>query len=115
MVHDNQQRNYENALYQYLFFHSFIIGWRVPSEIISMTIDNVIIESGQIIILETKKSKSLRTLIPENAILKSKVHKSFKNWLYYWRPKVENHSFQMTHCTCRLIEDHLLLDTLVTN
>ncbi|RLF42777.1 MAG: hypothetical protein DRN18_01745 [Thermoplasmata archaeon] len=83
---------YENALYQYLFFHSFLIGWRVPSEIVKMTVDDVIIDGkrGYIIITETKKHESQRTLIPEPSIMTSKVHKSFKNWIDYWRPKVEN-------------------------
>jgi len=84
--------SYENALYLYLFFHSFLIGWRVPSEIVSMTVDNVILDDdkGYIIITETKKRKSQRTLIPEKAIINSRVHKSLKNWIDYWRPKVEN-------------------------
>jgi integrase len=84
--------SYVNALYQYIFFHSFLIGWRPPSEIVSMTIDNVIIESGRgsIVIVEPKLHNPQRTLIPEKAIMTSKVHKSFKNWIDHWRPKVEN-------------------------
>ena len=84
---------YENALYQYLFFHSFMIGWRVPSEIIEMTTDDIIIDSngrGCITITETKKHRQKRTILPEKSILSSKVHKSFKNWIDHWRPKVEN-------------------------
>ncbi|RLF40747.1 MAG: hypothetical protein DRN18_04500 [Thermoplasmata archaeon] len=90
--HRYSRDEYENALYQYLFFHSFLIGWRVPSEIVSMTVDDVIIEGrrGYIVITETKKRSSQRTLIPEPAIISSKVHKSFKNWIDHWRPKVEN-------------------------
>lgn len=84
---------YENTLYQYLFFHSFMIGWRVPSEIIEMTVDDVIIDSsgrGCITITETKKHRQKRTILPEKSILSSRVHKSFKNWIDKWRPKVEN-------------------------
>ena len=55
-----------------------------------MTIDNVILEARQIIVVETKKAKSVRTLILEKALMNSKVHKSFKNWIDHWRPKVEN-------------------------
>jgi len=90
--HQYSKDLYENALYQYLFFHSFMIGWRVPSEIITMTVDDVIIEGkkGYITITETKKHKSQRTLIPEQSIMTSRVHKSFKNWIDHWRPKVEN-------------------------
>ncbi len=83
---------YENALYQYLFFHSFLIGWRVPSEIVNMTVDDVVLQGdkGYIVITETKKHDSQRTLIPEKAMMNSRVHKSFKNWIDRWRPKVEN-------------------------
>jgi len=84
---------YENALYQYLFFHSFMIGWRVPSEIIEMTVEDVIIDSngrGSITITETKKHRQKRTVLPETCVLSSKVHKSFKNWIEKWRPKVAN-------------------------
>ncbi|MCD6236575.1 MAG: site-specific integrase [Thermoplasmata archaeon] len=91
--HKYSKDPYENALYQYIFFHSFLIGWRVPSEIVSMTVDSVIIESkerGSIVITETKKHSSQRTLIPEKALITSRIHKSFKNWLDHWRPKVEN-------------------------
>jgi len=85
--------NYETALYQYLFCHSFLIGWRVPSEICELKTGDVIINdngTGLIIITETKKHKSQRTLFPGKQILCSKTHKSFKNWLEKWRPKVEN-------------------------
>ena len=84
---------YENTLFQYLFFHSFMIGWRVPSEIITMTVDDVLIDSsgrGCITITETKKHRQKRTILPEKSILSSRVHKSFKNWIDIWRPKVEN-------------------------
>jgi len=84
---------YENALYQYLFCHSFLIGWRVPSEIVEMTLDDVIIDSqgrGCITITETKKHRSKRTILPEKFLLSSRSHKSFKNWIDKWRPRVEN-------------------------
>ena len=85
--------NYENALYQYLFYHSFMMGWRVPSEICEMKTDDLIIDSkgrGSITITETKKRKSERTILPERFILSSSSHKSMKNWIDIWRPKVEN-------------------------
>lgn len=85
--------SYENALYQYLFYHSFLVGWRTPSEIIELTVDDIHFESGDrgyLTITETKKHKRKRTIIPENHILSSRSHKSFRNWLDIWRPKVEN-------------------------
>jgi site-specific recombinase XerD len=84
---------YENALYQYLMFHNFFIGWRVPSEPSIMKVDDVNIDTkgrGTITITETKKSCSKRTIIPDKTILSAPTYKSFKNWIDHWRPKVEN-------------------------
>ncbi len=57
--HQYSNDTYENALYQYLMFHSFFIGWRVPSEPCAMTVNDVDIDNkgrGSITITETKKS-----------------------------------------------------------
>ena len=84
---------YENALYQYLMFHNFYIGWRVPSEPCAMTAKDIDIDDkgrGSIIITETKKRSSKRIIIPERYILSASNHKSFKNYIDHWRPKVEN-------------------------
>lgn len=91
--HQYSKDRYENALYQYLFYHGFLIGFRAPSEICEMKVSDVKIDSkgrGQIIIRETKKHEDEREIYPENFILSSKSHKSMKNWLDKWRPKVEN-------------------------
>ena len=91
--YDYSDDNYENTLYQYLFYHSFMIGWRVPSEICEMKTGDVIIDNkgrGNITITETKKRKTERTILPEKFILSSRSHKSMKNWIDTWRPKVEN-------------------------
>ncbi len=91
--HKYSKDHYENALYQYLMFHNFFIGWRVPSEPCVMTTDNINIDEigrGTITITETKKRKSQRTIIPEKTILSAPTYKSFKNWIDHWRPKVEN-------------------------
>ena len=85
--------DYENTLYQYLFCHSFLIGWRVPSEICELTTNDVVINdngTGCIVITEVKKHRSQRTLFPGKQLLISKTHKSFKNWIDHWRPKVAN-------------------------
>jgi len=84
---------YKNALYQYLFYHSFMIGWRIPSEICEMTLDDVHIDSqgrGSITITETKKHSDERVILPEKYILSSRSHKSLKIWIDKWRPRVEN-------------------------
>lgn len=84
---------YENALYHYIFNFSFMIGWRVPSEICTMTVSDVFFEcKGRvtITITEPKKRNSRRTIIPEYFILDSESHKSLKNWIGKWRSKLEN-------------------------
>lgn len=84
---------YEKNLYQYVFYHSFMIGWRVPSELCEMSVNDITIDkdgTGSIVITETKKHRSRRTIVPEKYILSSQSHKSFKNWLDKWRPQVEN-------------------------
>ncbi len=83
---------YENALYQYLFFHGFTLGVRIPSELVALKVSDVIFEDGHayLTITERKKHDSQRTVVPEKAIMTSKVHKSMKNWIDKWRPKVEN-------------------------
>ena len=91
--HTYSDDTYENTLYQYLFYHSFLIGWRTPSEICELTVDDVIINSdgtGCITITETKKQKTKRTVLPRKQILSSRTNKSFKNYLDHWRPKIEN-------------------------
>jgi len=92
-TYNYSQDEYENALYQYLFFHSFLIGWRVPSEIVTMKTSDVKLDASipHLIITEPKKRSNTRTLFDiEQAILTSPVHKSLKNWLDHWRPKVAN-------------------------
>jgi len=84
---------YETALYQYMFFFGFFSGVRAPSEIINMKVSDVHFEEknrGYIVITETKKHNTQRTIIPERSILNSKVHKSLKNWITTWRPKKAN-------------------------
>lgn len=70
-----------------------MIGWRVPSEICEMKTSDVTIDGkgrGNIAVTETKKRKAERTVLPEKFILSSRSHKSLKNWIDNWRPKVEN-------------------------
>lgn len=94
LVHHKYSKNaYENALYQYMMFHNFYIGWRVPSEPHMMTINDINIDDrgrGSIIITEPKKRKSERTIVPDKTVLSAPTYKSFRNWIDHWRPKVEN-------------------------
>jgi hypothetical protein len=77
---------------QYIMFHNFIIGWRVPSEPCNMTVecfheDN---NRGALTITESKKHGRKRTIVPEKTVMFSRYRKSFKNYLDHIRPKVEN-------------------------
>jgi len=83
------KKSYENALIQYLLTHNFIVGWRFPSEPAEMKVSDVHIERGYITITEPKKHSSTRNLSPTE-IMNNRRRKSFRNWVYYWRPKVEN-------------------------
>jgi len=80
---------YENALIQYLLTHNFIVGWRFPSEPVTMKTTNVNVERGYITITEPKKHHSTRNISPIE-IMTNTHRKSFKNWIDNWRPKVEN-------------------------
>ena len=91
--HKYSKNSYENSLYQYLMFHNFFIGWRVPSEPLAMSIKDIDIDNkgrGSIVITETKKRYSKRIVIPERYVLSSPTYKSFKNWIDHWRSKVVN-------------------------
>ena len=90
IYHKYSKDKYQNALIQYLLCHSFIIGWRVPSEPCILKVSDVDFENGVITITEPKKRYRQRIIIPENFILNGKRYKSFKNWIDCWRSKVEN-------------------------
>jgi len=81
---------YTNALFQYIMTHSFLIGWRMPSEIAIMKIDDVFLDDGYIIIHEPKNDGLPRQIFPEKEIMTMSTRKSLKNWIDKWRPKVEN-------------------------
>lgn len=91
MIHYKYSKDeYVNALIQYTLLHCFMIGWRNPSETCVMTINDVKIEEGILIIREPKKYDSTRVIVPKKALMKGKTRKSFKNWIDKWRSKVEN-------------------------
>ena len=87
---DTDKDDYANALVQYTLTHSFVIGWRNPSEVCAMTLDNINLDEGTIVIIEPKKHYCTRMIAPEYSILDGKNRKSFKYWIDKWRPKVEN-------------------------
>jgi len=81
----------KNAFVQYALSLSFMIGWRVPSEPCLMTLDDIIIdddEYGSVVVTESKKKGRRRSLVPESHILSSRSHKSLKNWVDVWRPRM---------------------------
>ena len=82
--------DYKNALVQYSLMHSFLIGWRNPSEICKMKVTDIDLDDGILVITEQKKRNSTRIIAPERKLMDSHNCKSFKNWIDKWRVKVEN-------------------------
>ena len=48
--HKYSKETYENALYQYLMYFSFLLGMRVPSELVSMIMDDIYLDECIVII-----------------------------------------------------------------
>lgn len=90
IYHNYSKDPYTNSLIQYLHTHNFLIGWRVPSEPTILKINDVDFETDTLTITEPKKGNRQRIIIPDDFIWTNTRNKSFKNWLDYWRPKVEN-------------------------
>lgn len=91
MIHYKYSKDeYENALIQYTLLHTFMMGWRNPSETITMKVGDANLDKGLLIITEPKKHYLTRTIVPDKALMTGKTRKSFKNWIDTWRPKVEN-------------------------
>lgn len=88
------QRIYENKLFQHIAFIGFMYGMRPPSEIVTLNLDDVIINndgSGYIRIHEMKKRGKRRKIIPFNKkVLSSPAYKTPKNYINNWRWKVAN-------------------------
>jgi len=85
---------YENALMQTIVFTGFNFGMRPPSEICNLNLGDVIINddgTGYIRIHEEKKRNKDRIVYPYNKnVLSSPVFRTVKNYIDYWRSKVEN-------------------------
>lgn len=82
---------YTNQLIKYSLAHSFVIGWRVPSEPCAISVNNIDFSSGIITVVEPKKHRSTRPHVLLNeAMMYSRYRMSFKNWVDIWRPKAEN-------------------------
>lgn len=91
IIHYKYSRDpYINSLYQYLMCHSFFIGMRMTSEIVSMKVTDVFLDDGYIIIHEAKKYGQKRQIFLEKEIMTMTNRKSLKNWMEKWRPRVEN-------------------------
>lgn len=82
--------DYKNALIQYTLMHSFMVGWRNPSEMCMMKLGDVDIEQDMITVTEKKKHNKQRIIVLEKSIITGQTRKSFKNWIDIWRPKVAN-------------------------
>lgn len=90
IIHHKYSKNkYNNALFQYILMHGFIIGWR-PCEIVIQKVSDVKIDEGYMLITETKKGNQLRQVFLEKQLMSGRQYKSMKNLIDYWRPKVVN-------------------------
>ena len=91
---DKDKCTYENRLFQHLTFMGFMFGMRFPSEIVNLTVNDVVIKKdgkGYILVHEQKKRGVTRKIMPHNEnILSSPAFKTPKNYLEHWRPKVAN-------------------------
>jgi integrase len=87
--HDYSKNRYENKLTQYLLTHTFMLGWRNPSETTQLKTTDVDLETGLILVTETKKRYSTRLIAPFSTIMTGKNTKSMKYWIDNIRPQVE--------------------------
>ena len=82
-------------LYQYMYYHGFLIGMRAPSEIANLRDYDIHFNhdgTATITITETKKHNSKRTLLLPKELATDPRYKSFKNWFESWRPRIANES-----------------------
>ncbi|MBN1859934.1 MAG: tyrosine-type recombinase/integrase [Candidatus Thermoplasmatota archaeon] len=90
MVHYHYSDDpYENALYQHLFFHGFLIGPRPDSEFSILECKNVHYEDKYVHFYQPKVG-AWRLIALEPEVMTMATRKSYKNWIEKWRPKVEN-------------------------
>lgn len=86
-------KSYKNKLFQTMHFHNWMVGYRAPSEMAIMKIDNVKIDqkgNGTLSIVQPKRHNSVRRIVLPKSVLSSSVHKSYKNYIDNVRPKVAN-------------------------
>lgn len=77
------------ALCQYSLAHSFLFGWRNPSETCMLKIGDIDFDENKITVTEKKKHNKKRIVITEYPqIIHSPRCKSLKNWIDIWRPKL---------------------------
>lgn len=86
-------KSYNNKLFQTIHFHNWMVGFRAPSELAIMKLDDVNIDyegNGTLSIVQPKRHGTIRKITLPKAILSSSVHKSFKNYIDNIRSKVVN-------------------------
>lgn len=78
--HKYSKNKIVNKTIQYLLLHGYLFGYR-PTEFPIQLINNLRINDGYLIIIESKKHYQLRQLFPEKELLTSDRRKSIKNLL----------------------------------
>ena len=96
MIHYNYTKDKtKNIFIQYTLLHSCIFGWRNPSELCLLKLDDVDLDNNSIVITEKKKHNRKRLIITDYLQIIDNIHvKSFKNWIDVWRPRISSQHSQ---------------------
>jgi integrase len=85
----------ENQLLRYVLAFSFAFGVRTPSEVVTMSVDDLHFDTGEITITEPKKSgRRRRLLVDPRGLLGASNTMSLSNWLT-WRDKIDPDTDQL--------------------
>jgi site-specific recombinase XerD len=88
MIHHKYTNNKDKNLHlQYLILTTYMIGARNPSEPPKITLDDVNLENGTIIITEPKKHNKKRMIKPNKHFMTGRNCKSMKYWIDNIRPR----------------------------
>lgn len=102
--HHYDKRRPIRKLYQYMMFTGFMIGMRAPSEIANLRTHDIQFNkdgTATIIITETKKHDSKRVLLLPKEIATDPRHKSLRNWLQSWRPRLAKENTDALYVTVK--------------
>lgn len=86
----NPRRKYRNGLVRYFLFFSFMLGLRSPSELYQLSVHDINLDRGTIVVTEPKKGNERRTVYVEpERLMDGHKNYSVEKWLHTWRPKCD--------------------------